>query len=136
MPKLPQSLADVSTVVVPLAEGVYAASIDEVEVGQSKSKLPMVTVIYEISDGEFKGRKLYDYMVLETKKHEPNEAGLRQLKRLIVAALGEERADAEDFDTDELVGASVTLVVKQESYEDEGGDDQISNRIKKVMPAQ
>lgn len=136
MPKLPQSLADVSTVVVPLTEGVYAASIDEVEVGQSKSKLPMVTVIYEISDGEFKGRKLYDYMVLETKKHEPNEAGLRQLKRLIVAALGEERADAEDFDTDELVGASVTLVVKQESYEDEGGDDQISNRIKKVMPAQ
>ncbi len=135
MPKLPQSLADVSTVVKPIDEGTYAAEISEVEVTESKSKLPMVVVTYTISDGDFKGRKLTDYMVLETKKREPNEPGLRQLKRLIVAALGEDSANSDDFDTDELQGQNVTLVIKQESYEDEGGDEQVSNRVKKVLAA-
>lgn len=135
MPKLPQSLADVSTVVKPIDEGTYAAEISEVEVTESKSKLPMVVVTYAILEGDFKGRKLTDYMVLETKKHEPNEPGLRQLKRLIVAALGEDSANSDDFDTDELQGQQVTLVIKQESYEDEGGEEQVSNRVKKVLAA-
>jgi uncharacterized protein DUF669 len=136
MPKLPQSLADVSTKSVPMPEGVYQAVIDEVEVGESKSKLPMVTITYRITEGEFTKRTLNDYMVLETKKHEPNEPGLRSLKRAIVAALGEDRANADDFDTDELAGQAVTLVVKQDSYEDEMDEEQISNKVKKVLPAQ
>ena len=136
MPKLPQSLADVSTKVTPMPEGTYAAVIEEVEVTESKSKLPMVVVTYKITEGEFANRKLTDYMVLETKKHEPNEAGLRQLKRLIVATLGEERADAEDFDTDELQGNACTLIVKQDSYNEEGEEEEtITNKVKKVLAA-
>lgn len=134
MPKLPTSLADVSTKSVPLDEGTYMCEIDEVEVTESKSKLPMVVVTYKITEGDSAGRKVTDYMVLETKKHEPNEPGLRSLKRLIVAALGEDRANAEDFDTDELQGQAVTCVIKQESYE-EDGEDMISNKIKKVLAA-
>ena len=137
MPKLPGSLADVSTTFVPMPEGSYSAIIESVDLGKSsKSKVPMITVEYKIIDNEeFKNRKLYDYFTLETKSGEPNEAGMRSLKKLIIAALGEDRANADDFDTDELEGQQVTLVVKQEQYEDEGGDEQVSNRVKKVLAA-
>lgn len=135
MPKLSQGLSEVSTVIVPLPEAAYQLEIAEVEVGQSKSKLDMVTVTYKVTEGDFKGRQLRDYFVLETKEHQPNESGLRTLKRLIVASLGEDRANSEDFDTDELQGAIVTGFVKQEDYDDEAGDTQISNKIKKILPA-
>lgn len=137
MPKLPSSLSDVSTTIVPMEEGTYSATISEVEVGKSKSKLDMVTITYKIQDhDQYKGRELRDYFVLETKEHEPNESGLRNLKRLIVATLGEDRANDEDFDTDELQGQQVTLVVKQDSYEDkDSGEEVVNNKVKKVLPA-
>jgi hypothetical protein len=135
MPKLPSSLADVSTKVVPMEEGTYSAVIDEVELTKSKSKLDMVVVTYKIVDHEiYAKREIKDYFVLETKEHEPNESGLRNLKRLIVATVGEDRANDEEFDTDELEGQQVTLVVKQESYEADG-EEGVSNRVKKVLPA-
>lgn len=134
MAKLPSSLADVSTVSKPIDEGTYQCEISEVEVKKSKSKLDMVVVEYKITEGDFAGRTVTDYMVLETKKHEPNEPGLRSLKRLIIAALGEERAAAEDFDTDELQGQTVTCVIKQDSYEDEDTEEEIvNNKVKKVF---
>lgn len=137
MPKLPGSLADVSTTITPLPEGSYQLEIDEVEVGKSKSQLDMITVTYKLLDNaDFPNRTLRDYFVLETKKHEPNESGLRGFKRLVVASLGEERADSEDFDTDELKGAVITAIVKQEQYTDEDtGEEMVSNRIKKIIPA-
>lgn len=136
MPKLPGSLADTSTTIVPMDAGTYELEIDEVEVGKSKSKLDMVTVVYKVAEGDFKGRQIRDYFVLETKQHEANEAGLRGFKRLVVAALGEERANAEDFDTDELQGMRVTAVIKQDSYEDEDTKEEIiNNKIKKILPS-
>lgn len=135
MPKLSQGLSEVSIVIVPLPEAAYQLEIAEVIVGQSKSKLDMVTIAYKVSEGDFKGRQLYDYFVLETKDHNPNEPGLRGLKRLIVAALNEDRANADDFDTDELQGALVTGFIKQETYEDDAGETQISNKVKKILPA-
>jgi hypothetical protein len=137
MPKLPSSLADVSTTIIPLPEGSYNLEVDEVTVGKSKSQLDMITVTYKLLDNEeFPNRTIRDYFVLETKKHEPNESGLRGFKRLVVAALGEERADAEDFDTDELKGATITAIIKQEQYEDEDtGEEMVSNRIKKIIPS-
>lgn len=135
MPKLSQGLSEVSTVVVPLPEAAYQLEIAEVTVGKSKSKLDMVTVVFKVTEGDFKDRQLYDYYVLETKEHNPNESGLRNLKRLIVAALSEDRANSEDFDTDELQGAIITGFIKQETYEDEAGETQISNKIKKILPA-
>lgn len=136
MPKLPGSLADVSTTFVPMPEGSYSALIESVDMGKSsKSKVPMITVEYKVIDSEeFKNRKLFDYFTLETKAGEPNEAGLRSLKKLIIAACGEDRANADDFDTDELEGQQVMLVVKQESYDD-NGEEAVSNRVKKVLAA-
>ena len=137
MPKIGATLADISTIIKPIDPGSYPAEITDVEHKESKtSKVPMVSITYTLGgDSEFKGRKLTDYFTLQTTKGEPNEAGLRGLKRVIVAACGEDRANDEDFDTDELQGQVVEVVVKQETYEDESGDEQISSKVKKVLPA-
>lgn len=136
MPKLGASLADISLVMKPIDEGPYAAEIGEVSNSPSKNHIPMIAITYSITEpGEFVGRKITDYFTLQTSKGEPNEAGLRGLKRVITAALSEDRANDEDFDTDELTGAAVTLYIKQEMYKDDAGDEQPSNKVKKVLPA-
>lgn len=138
MPKIGATLADISTVIKPIDAGSYPAEITDVEHTESKkSHVPMVAVTYTLGgDSEFKGRKITDYFTLQTTKGEPNEAGLRGLKRLIVAACGEDRANDPDFDTDELQGQPVELVIKQEQYEDEdSGETQISSKVKKVLAA-
>lgn len=136
MPKIGAGLADISTKIDPLPENTYRAEIADVTHGKSKkSSVPMITVEYKLTkdNEEGGGRTLYDYFTLEQTNGDVNEAGLRSLKRLIIAACGEDRANAEDFDTDELKGQLVDLVVKQEGYEDEAGDEQVSNRVKKVV---
>lgn len=137
MSVLNAKLADISTKVDPIVPGAHRAQIVEVVQGKSKkSKVPMVTVTYKITDENDPNnkRELNDYFTLEQINGEPNEAGLRGLKRVIVAALGEERANAEDFDTDELKGADVEIVTKQETYKDEDtGEDDISSKVKKVI---
>lgn len=137
MPKIGATLADISTVIKPIDPGSYPAEISNVEHTTSKkSHVPMIAVEYTLGgDSEFKGRKITDYFTLQTTKGEPNEAGLRGLKRVIVAACGEDRANDEDFDTDELQGQLVEVVVKQEEYEDDQGETQVSGKIKKVLPA-
>ncbi len=134
MPRLGASLADISMKVVPITDGAHRASIVEAKMGKSKNNIPMVTLSYEISEGDFKGRKLSDYFTLQTNNGDANEAGLRGLKRIIAATLGEDRANADDFDTDELVGQDVEIVVKQESYTDPDTDEtSIQNKVKKVI---
>ena len=136
MPKLGASLADISMKVTPITPGAHRARIAAAEMGKSKNNVPMVTLTYEITEGEFKGRKLSDYFTTQTKTGEPNEAGLRGLKRIIAATLGEDRANDDDFDTDELVGADVDVVVKQETYKDPDdptAEETIQNKVKKVV---
>lgn len=136
MPKLPASLAEVSTKSEPYPEGAYEAKITDVEVGKSKSKLDMVTVTFEVKHPETgKKREVKEYCVFETKEHGENEGGMRRFKRIVVAAVGENRANAEDFDTDEIEGEMVTVILKHEEYEDkDSGDEEVTNRIKKVLP--
>lgn len=136
MPKLGASLADISMKVEPITPGAHRARIAEAKMGKSKNNVPMVTLTYELTEGDFKGRKLSDYFTTQTKEGQVNEAGLRGLKRIIAATLGEDRAEADDFDTDELVGADVEVVVKQENYTDPDTDEtSIQNKVKKVIAA-
>lgn len=137
MAVLNAKLADISTKVEPVDDGAHRAQIKSVEQGKSKkSQVPMVTIVYKINDENdpHNKRELSDYFTLQQKDGEPNEAGLRGLKRVIVAALGEERADAEDFDTDELIGADVEIVTKQESYTDEiTNETSVNGKVRKVI---
>jgi|SRR3982751_1482175 len=137
MSVLNAKLADISTKVEPVAVGAHRAQIKEVIQGKSKkSSVPMVTITYKINDEDdpYNKRELSDYFTLETKEGEPNEAGLRGLKRVIVAALGEDRANAEDFDTDELKGVDVEIVTIQEPYEDpDTKETSVNSKVKKVV---
>ena len=47
-----------------IPKGTYAAVVDSFEFGESKSGNSMITVIYELTDPEYAGRKIYDWMVL------------------------------------------------------------------------
>lgn len=148
MPKLPKGLADVSTSAPPaLPDGKYLAKIDDVEVGKSKKKKDMITVAFKLYDPttveidgkvvQVAGRIIKNYYVLEQNNGEVNEGGYRDFKRLVIAALNsEDKANDPDFDTDELEGEDVMLVLKQDSYEDEDdGSETPTNRIKKVLSA-
>jgi hypothetical protein len=64
-----------------MPKGDYEAIVDELTFGESKSDNPMITVKYKIVAGEFEGRVVYDYWVLNGKG---SEFGLAKLKKFLV----------------------------------------------------
>ena len=61
---LDYDLEDVSASNDPVPVGTYAARIGECELTESSTKKPMLKVTWDIVDGEFAGRKLWDNVVL------------------------------------------------------------------------
>ena len=82
------NLDDVSTPsfeVIP--KGTYPAIIDEFEFTTSQaSGNPMIKVVYQITDGEFAERKLFDYFVLAG---EGAKWAMPRLKQLLVRVVPE-----------------------------------------------
>ena len=144
MPMLEKDFSQVTIGFEPLPDGDYLATIDSIKEDKTKES-QLDEVIFELTitgNEEYNGRKLFDYCVLKTKKGEDNNAGWGRVKEYAIAALGEERANAKNLNTDEMIGSTVTLVVKQESYPKKDkvtnqltGEKGISNRIKKVLAA-
>jgi hypothetical protein len=118
MPKLGEALRDVSTTAKVPSPGIYQAQI-KVEDTKSKNQKAMTVVTYTIIGTDFDGNELKEYFVTEGKDGGYNEAALRGLKRLAVAALGEEVANSDDFDTEMLNDVTVSILVKADAYEDE-----------------
>lgn len=118
MPKLGEALRDVSTAAKAPTPGIYVAQI-KVEDTKSRNNKDMTVVTYTIIGTEFDGNELKEYFVTEGKDGGYNEAALRGLKRLAIAALGEEVANSDEFDTEMLNDVTVSVIVKADSYEDE-----------------
>ena len=58
------NLEDVKDNFQPLPADDYAAKIASQELKQSSNGNPMIAIVWEITDGEFTGRKMFDNMVL------------------------------------------------------------------------
>lgn len=138
MPQLPVGLADIKTDFPTIEPGEYRARIEKPEMGESRSKSPMLTLKYKIQDGEYKGQVVFQRITFLKRDKTPNEAALRELKRVVEALLGEDRANDPAFDTDELNGLDCTIVVEQRSWvQDEGTPNEkrgVAAEIQRVLP--
>lgn len=123
----PSNQSDFST---PVPKGLYKCKVNEVSDGTSKSSgKPMLTVEYEIvQKGEWKGRRLWDYIVLD----DSSAWKMRQF----TDALGKKAKGT--LDTNALAGEMVLVRVKHETdnrpeaVEENGGTPPVRARVGNV----
>lgn len=126
MPSINLNLSEAESL-KPIEEGAYPATVIEVGEVTEGPKAHYVPVKLVISDGESEGRNFYQNLPIEGK-------GAGIFISFINTALGLDYDvdDMEDlaFDTDELIGAEVTINIKNEEYPKGSGD--IRSGIKSV----
>ena len=134
MPRLGNALRDVSTDRPVITPGNYVAQLMVEDTKSKKSGKEMTIITYKIIGGEFDGEELKEYIVTEGKDPGTyNETGLRGLKRVALAILGD-RVNEEDFDTQELNDTLASIIVKADSYKDEDTDEMVNTaRVKRVL---
>ena len=107
----------------PLPAGVYLATITGAEVKQSKSSdSKMIVVEFTVSDGDFAKRKLFRNFSL-------SEKALGFLKEL--CEKGHIEFDDDGLDTENMLGAELSLQVGQSEYE-----GKLNNEVEKVYEVQ
>jgi hypothetical protein len=112
----------------PIPKGVYRMSILSCIQTKSSKGNDMLELELEIIKGKFKGRRVWDYVVL-TKKSEWKLASL-------VRALGLKEKGG--LNPEKLTGKTLTAKVKLETYttEDDDGDEvtKVTNKIASLLP--
>lgn len=106
----------------PIPAGDYVVEIEKVENRTAKSGNEMLSLTFNVMEGEYEGRKIFDLYVL-------TEKALWKLKDLLVA-VGVDTEGMVDLDVDDLVGE--VFVANIEIQESQGYDPQ--NRIKQHKP--
>ncbi len=89
----------------PVPRGTYRCKITDCKEGESRAGNDMLTIEYEIATGEWKNRKLWDYIVLD----DSSAWKLRQF----TDALGKRAKGT--LDTDSVMGERVLVRVKHET---------------------
>jgi hypothetical protein len=123
MPRVRADMSSVSTEYNPIEPGAYLVTIEEVKeiVDENTSRIVYEVVMRTVdvvADGSEKdiNRKLSDRIHFHKKDGTLNEFGIAQLKRYFETALGEERANDEDADTDWLIGQNLIAQIGLDSY--------------------
>ena len=107
----------------PLPAGVYLATITGAEVKQSKSSdSQMIAVEFTVSEGDFAKRKLFRNFSL-------SEKALGFLKEL--CEKGHIEFDDDGLDTENMLGAELSLQVGQREYE-----GKLNNEVEKIYEVQ
>lgn len=106
----------------PLPAGVYRARLTEVTTKTASTGNPMWVTVFEVIDEGFKGRKLWNNLVLI-------EAALWKVREFF-DAFGVET----DTDTEELLGRTVKLSVIQRVINGGAREGQIGNNVDRMMP--
>lgn len=116
MPKIKYDVRDVESsggFETPLP-GLYKAKLAECNLKESKSGNEMLECIYELVGGDYKGSRVWDYVVL----NEASEWKLRQFLEAVGKVAGKRGAKG-SFDPDEFEDAEVQVRLKHETYNDE-----------------
>jgi hypothetical protein len=106
----------------PIPEGDYLVEIEEVKEKESNSGNQMLQMKFNVVEGEYEGRKIFDNYVLTQK-------ALWKLKNLFVA-LEKDVSGIAEFDPKDLEGMKFLATVTIEEYQ---GNE--NNRIKKHKKA-
>jgi hypothetical protein len=105
--------------------GVYPARVTECTTGTSKSSSnPMITVVVEITKGEFKGWHGWIYLV------QTEEAAWKTKEFTDAIGLTKPGKKKGTWDTEQAVGKKCRIKTKREMYEGEA-----RGKVKSVLPA-
>lgn len=141
MPKVKGSLADVSTEYQLIEPDTYELRVDKIEVEEEKpsaeKKSGQLTylIISKVDQPghEHHNKPVRDYIFWYKKDGDENEYSKIQLKRYFEAILGEEEANRDDLDTDELLNGRFQAEVVIETYEDKKTkEEKQSNKLKNI----
>lgn len=96
-----------------LPKGEYVCIVDEMTFGESSKGNPMITVVYQVVEGEFEKHKLWDYWVI---RGNGSEFGLAKLKKFLTRVCPEVPLGAFNpavfCDEGTAVGREVLVTVK------------------------
>lgn len=135
MPKLQANFEKISTEFEAVPPGEYRAVVEEIEESKTrKNQLPQLVIKNKVTEGEFEGRIITDFVTLQTNEGKKNDIGYGRIKAYAIAVNGEEAGNGEEIDTDDFLHGTVTLVVVPDIYEKNGEQVQ-SSKISKVLPA-
>lgn len=125
-----------------LGAGTYRFSIvsaQEQDPSEVKAgNLAAFIIVSEVTEGERIGAQVQDYQYLKQKDGKPNKMGLGRIKAYAEATVGADRANAADFDTDELIGKVFDGSMEEESYTDKTVTPPVQKttvKLKKIVPA-
>lgn len=96
--------------------GLYRAKLAECNMTKSKAGNDMLECVFELIRGDYKGSKVWDYIVLGVEGFP--ERKLRQFLEAVGHIAGKKNAKG-GFDPDEFEDTEVQLRLKNETYEDE-----------------
>lgn len=128
MPRVNLSVKEAQSF-APIPDGTYPAEVTDFSDVQQGPKSSYITAELTINDGEHSGRKMFTNLPLEGK-------GAGITANFIAKCTGNEvevGEDAEDldFDTDDLIGSQVQIVIKNEEYPEGSGD--FRPNVKRVL---
>ena len=117
--ELNYNLEDVKSEFTPIPAADYLGRLDKFELAASKDGKPMIKAAWEVVDGEFAGRKLFDNVMLDVEW---------KVKQYCVAANIE---SGREFDTQDFLNTEAILSVLIEPAKDGYAE---KNKINKVRP--
>ena len=109
----------------PIPAGMYTATINSVELKDSRSGGQYINIRYDITGPSHQGRVLFGMLNIRNPNPRAEEIGLQQLGELL-KAIGLEKLS----DTDELIGGQLQVKVDIEKSEQYGEQ----NRIRSYRP--
>lgn len=127
-------MTTISTKRQALPEGDYRLQITTSEFDESKTKIIIKTKVVESSVEGQVGKEFWDWCSVVG---EWKEIGLQQIKRYLEAVFGKGSPEAEAVppDTDVLHGHVVDVYLAVESYKGKSGEEEQSNRAKRIRAA-
>lgn len=115
----------------PIPAGDYMVIIDKVEAKETKSGGVGLNTVYQVVDGQHKGRLLFDFINVENKNEIAERIGRKRLCELSWACGFTDTVD----DTDKLLHKpfKVGVVVEKDNYKsNRDGCEVMQNTVKKI----
>lgn len=130
MPELKLNLSEAQSL-KPIPDDTYPGVVKDFSGIESGPKAKYITATLEISEGEFAGRKFYNNLPIEGKG-----AGIFVdfINKCLDTDYDVDDLEELDLDTDDLLGAEVGMVIKQEEYPEGSGD--FRSQIKRILKAE
>ncbi len=137
--KIEADFSQISSDTSRLAPDTYKFVVKSAAPGEEKAgKQTPFIVESEVASGARQGATIQDYIYLKTRDGGANKIGLGRVKAYAEATLGAERANAKDFDTDELIGNAFDGIVIHEPYTDSSTTpptQKMAVRLDKILPS-